>query len=66
MSGLCTCGPGVFDELDVDIVVLLHLGFETPVSVFVDLVHDMREGGGIGGDALEEPGGCHRREGTRL
>jgi hypothetical protein len=38
-------------------MVALHLGLQTPVSVFADLVHDEGEGSGIGRDALEEPGG---------
>jgi hypothetical protein len=44
------------DELHVRVVVSLHLGFQTPVSVLTDLVHDEGERGGVGRDALEEPG----------
>ena len=45
-----------FDKLGVGVMVPLDLGFQPPVSVFADLVHDEREWGGVGCDALEEPG----------
>jgi hypothetical protein len=44
------------DELHIHAVVSLHLGFQAPVSVLTDLVHDEGERGGVGRDALEEPG----------
>ena len=46
-----------FDELCVGVMVSLDFGLQPPVPIFADLVHDKREWGGIGCDALEEPGG---------
>ena len=45
------------DKLGVSIMVPLDLGFQTPVSVFANLVHDEGEWSGVGRDALEEPSG---------
>ena len=44
------------NELDVGVVVAPHLGLQTPVSIFADLIHDEGEWSGVGHDALEEPG----------
>ena len=69
MAGVLLYGAGVngrldfahggleFDELGVGIVIPFDLRFQPPVTVFADLVHDEREWGGVGHDALEEPGG---------
>ena len=46
-----------FDKLGVGVMIPLDLGFQPPVSILADLVHDERERGGVGCDALEEPGG---------
>ena len=46
-----------FDKLGVGIMILLDLGFQPPVSILADFVHDKGEWGGVGHDALEEPGG---------
>ena len=45
-----------FDELCVGLMVSLDFGLQPPVPVLADLVHDEREWGGVGRDALEEPG----------
>ena len=69
MTGVFLYGTGIdggldlphggleLDELRVGVMVSLDLGLQPPVPVFADLVHDKREWGGIGRDALEEPGG---------
>ena len=49
------------DEFDIGVVVSFHLGFQPPVSVLADLVHDEGEWCGIGCNALEEPGGNNVR-----
>ena len=69
MAGVLLYGVGVngcldlahsgleFDKFSVGVMVSLNLGLQPPVSIFVDLVHDEREWGSVGCNALEEPGG---------
>ena len=45
-------------------MVVLQLCFKSPVSKPPDLVHDKGEWGGVGSDALEEPGGDDIRSGV--
>ena len=69
MTGVFLYGAGVnsgldlphggleLDELRVGVMVSLDFSLQPPVPVFADLVHDEGEWSGVGGDALEEPGG---------
>ena len=43
-------------ELGVEVVVTLDLRLKTPVSGGAGLLHDVGEDGGIGRDAVDEPG----------